>query len=184
VAARRSRDAERERALVGRAQRARPPPGDLLQGQAQRLGVGELAVQERERELQRRELLVGERDRRQVEVLRPQRVVLLLGDPVERPLDRELDPERVELRAVGVEAAGERVLVHAAVALDVAPDLERGDGPPLRHQVGDQRELADELLGVLRHRASTIEPQPVRRPHCAQPIRSFRAFCAGIRSRA
>jgi len=86
-----------------------------------------------------------------VEVLRPQRVVLLLGDAVERLVDRELDPERVELRAVGVEPPGEGVLVHAAVTLDVPADLERRDGPALRHEVRDQGELADELLGVLRH---------------------------------
>ena len=136
---------------VGRAQRARPAPRDLLQREAQRLGVGELAVEQRQRGLQRGELGVGERDRGQVEVLRAQRVVLLLGDAVGRLVDRQLDAERLELGAVGVEAARERVLVHAAVALDVAADLQRGDGTALGHQVRDQRELTDELLGVLRH---------------------------------
>ena len=152
---------ERDRALVGRVQRARAAPGDLLQREAQRLGVGELAVEQRERGLQAGELLVGERDRREVEVLRAQRVVLLLGDAVGRLLDRQLDAERLELGAVGVEAAGEGVLVHAAVALDVAPDLQRGDGPALGHEVRDERELTDELLGVLRHRRTTIRPRPM-----------------------
>jgi hypothetical protein len=130
---------------------ARPPPGQLLEGEPQRLGVGELPVEQAERRLQGGELVVGERDGGEVEVLRPQRVVLLLGDTVGRPVDRELDAERLELGAVGVEAARERVLVHAAVALDVATDLQGRDGPALGHQVRDQRELADELLGVLGH---------------------------------
>ena len=73
-------------------------------------------------------------------------------------------PERVELRAVGVEAAGERVLGHVRVALDVAPDLRGRDGPALRHQVGDQRELPDQLLGVLRQRPSTLVSAPWREP--------------------
>jgi hypothetical protein len=144
-------DAERERRLRGGTQRARPAPRDLLQGEPQRLGVGELTVEQVERELQRRELGVGELDRRQVEVLRPQGVVLLLGDAVDRLVDGQLDPQRVELGAVGVEAARERVLVHAAVALNVPADLERGDRPALGHQVRDQRELADQLLSVLGH---------------------------------
>jgi hypothetical protein len=86
-----------------------------------------------------------------VELLRAQRVVLLLGDGVRRLLDGEVDPERLQLGAVGVEPARERILVHAAVALDVTPDLQGRHGPALGHEVGDQRQLADELLGVLRH---------------------------------
>ena len=74
----------------------------------------------------------------------------------------QLDAERLELGAVGVEAAREGVLVHAAVALDVAPDLQRGHRPPLGHEVRDQRQLADQLLGVLRHRRVTIRPSPMR----------------------
>jgi hypothetical protein len=128
-----------------------PPPGDLLQGEPQRLGVGELAVEQRQRGGERGELRVGELDRGEMEVLRAQRVVLLLGDAVDRLLDRQRDAQRLELRAVGVEAAREGVLVHPAVALDVPLDVERGDRPALGHQVGDQRELADQLLGVLGH---------------------------------
>jgi len=140
-----------DRALVGRPQRAGASPGDLLQGEAQGLGVGEFAVEQVQRRLQRRELFVGEGDRPQVEVLGAQRVVLLLGGPVGRALDRQLDAQRFELGAVGVEAPREGVLVHAAVALDVGADLQGRDRAPLRHQVGDQRKLADELFGVLRH---------------------------------
>ena len=152
VAAGRGRDAERDRALLGSLQRAGTPPGDLLQREAQRLGVGEFAVEQAQRGLQRRELLVGERDRGQMEVLRAQRVVLLLGRAVGGALDGQLDAQRFELGAIGVEAPRERVLVHAAVALHVAADLKRRDRPALGHQVGDQRQLADQLLGVLCHR--------------------------------
>ena len=53
----------------GALQRAGPAPGDLLQREAQRLGVGELAVEQRQRGLQRGQLGVGELDRGQVEVL-------------------------------------------------------------------------------------------------------------------
>ena len=162
VAAGRGGDAERDRVLLGRPQRAGTPPGDLLQRQAQRLGVGEFAVEQAQRGLQRRELLVGERDRGQVEVLRAQRVVLLLGRPVGGALDGQLDAQRFELGAVRVEAPRERVLVHAAVALHVAPDLQRRDRPALGHQVGDQRQLADQLLGVLCHRLQKIEARGER----------------------
>ena len=150
AAAGRRRDAEPDRLARVRAQRARAAPGDLLQREPQRLGVGELAVEQRQRRLQRGALGVGERDRRQVEGLGRERVVLLLGEAVRGLVDRQVDPERVELGAVGVEAPRERVLGHVRVALDVAPDLRRRHGTPLRHQVGDQRQLADQLFRVLR----------------------------------
>ena len=150
-AARRAGDAEPDRALGGRAERARAAPGELLQREPQRLGVRELAVEQAQRGLQRRELGVGELDRGEEEGLGRERVVLLLGEAVGRPVDREVDAERVELGAVRVEAARERVLGHVRVALDVAPDLRRRHGPPLGHQVGDERQLPDQLLGVLRH---------------------------------
>jgi len=70
-----------------------------------------------------------------MEVLRPQRVILLLGDAVERLLDGERDPQRFKLGAVGVKTARERIFVHAAVSLDVAFDVERGHRPALRHQI-------------------------------------------------
>jgi hypothetical protein len=149
--ARRAGDAQRDRALLGRRQRARAAPGDLLQGQAQRLGVGELAIEQLQRRAQRGKLLVGEGDRRQVEVLRRQRVVLLLDQAVDRLLDREHDAERLKLGAVGVEPSRERVLVHHAVSLDITPDLGRGDRATLGHEIRDERELTDQFLGVLGH---------------------------------
>jgi hypothetical protein len=86
-----------------------------------------------------------------VEGLRRQRVVLLLGEAVGRLVDRQVDAEPVQLGAVGVEAAGEGVLGHVRVALHVAADLRGRDRAPLGHQVRDERQLPDELLGVLRH---------------------------------
>ena len=156
VAAGGAGDSERDGVLLGGGQRARPAPRDLLKREPERLGVGEFAIQELERRPQSGQLRVGELDRRQMEVLRRQRVGLLLDLAVDRLLDRQHDPERLELRAIRVEAACERVLVHHAVPLDVAPDLVRGHGPTLRHQVRDQRQLADQLLGVLRHPAITV----------------------------
>jgi hypothetical protein len=150
-AAGRAGDAEPDRALRRRAERARAAPGELLEREPQRLGVRELAVEQAEGGLERRQLRVGEGDRRQEERLGRERVVLLLGEAVRGPVDGEVDAERVELGAIGVEAPGERVLRHVGVALDVAPDLRGGDGPPLGHQVGDERQLPDQLLGVLRH---------------------------------
>ncbi len=149
-------DAEPDRALGRRVERARPAPGDLLEREPQRLGVGELAVEQAQRRLQGGELGVGELDRRQVEGAARERVVLLLGEPVGRLVDAQVDAQRVELRAVGVEAPSEGVLRHVGVAFDVATDLRGGDRTPFRHQVGDQRELSDELLGVLRQGSSTI----------------------------
>ena len=138
AAAGRGGDAEADRLARVRAERARAPPGDLLQRQAQRLGVGELAVEQRQRGLQRCALVVGERDRRQVEGLGRERVVLLLGEAVGRLVHAQVDAERVELRPVGVEATRERVLGHIRVALDVAADLRRGHRASLRHQVRDE----------------------------------------------
>ena len=150
-AAGRARDAEPDGALHRRVERARAAPGELLEREPERLGVRELPLEQAQRGLERRQLGVGERDGREEERLGRERVVLLLGEAVRGPVDRQVDPERVELRAVGVEAARERVLRHVRVALDVAADLRRGHRPPFCHQVGDQRKLPDELLGVLGH---------------------------------
>ena len=152
-------------------------PGDLLQGQAQRLGVGEAAVgEQRERRAQRRQLVVGELDRVEVEVLGRQRVELGLEEALAGLLDPELDAEALELRAVGVEAAREGVVVHVAVALDLALDLEGRNRPALGHQERDQRELADQLLGVLRHGW-----QDSLRPHAMDFLRNlFGSLTSGI----
>ena len=85
--------------------------------------------------LQGRQLVVAELDRVQVEVLGRQRVELGLValQAVAGLLYLEGDPEALQLRAVGVEAARERVVVHVAVPLHLPLDLKRGDRPPLGH---------------------------------------------------
>jgi hypothetical protein len=141
-----------DRRPLALAERVRVTPGDLLQGEAQRLGVGKAAVgQQHQRRAQRRQLVGRELDLVEVEVLRGQRVELGLEEPLAGLLDPELDPEALELGPVRVEAPRERVVVHVAVALHLALDLERRNRPSLCHQERDQRELANQLLGVLRH---------------------------------
>ena len=172
-AAGRGGDAEADRLARVGPERARAAPGDLLQREPQRLRVRELAVEQRERGLQRRALGVGERDRRQMERLGRERVVLLLAESVGRLVDREVDPERVELRAVRIETSGEGILGHVRVALDVAPDLRCRYRTPFGHQVGDQRQLPDQLFRVLRQTARHL-----RVPAAAYPgqVRKFRTL--------
>jgi hypothetical protein len=157
-----------DRGSLRGSQRARTPPRDLLQRQAQRLRVGELAVEKVKRRLQRRQLVIGEADLRQVVVLRGQRVELglIALHALAGLLHLQGDAEGVELGAVGVEASREGVVVHVAVPLHLALYLERRGRPALSHEVGDQRELADQLLGVLGHARGRIDPAPRR------PIRS------------
>ena len=145
---------ERDRLVLGRAERRRLAPRELLEREPQRLRVGELAVEQAERHPQRAELGVRELDRRQVEVLRRQRVALRLVRAVGGLVDLQVDAERLELRAVRVEAAREGVVVHARVALHLLLDLERGDRAPLGHQERDQRQLPYELFGVFCHCAA------------------------------
>jgi hypothetical protein len=151
AAAGRGRHRHLDRCVGSAVERALPPPRDLLERQPQRLGVGELAVEQGERGPQRSELRVGELDRGQVVVLGRQRVELGLEEALAWPVDLERDPEALELGAVGIEPARERVLVHRAVPLDLLLDLERRDRAAIRHQERDQGQLADQLLGVLGH---------------------------------
>jgi len=122
---------------------------EVLQSEPQRLGVRELSLQQVEAGLQRRELLVGELERRQEVLLRAQRVELLARELV--ALGVQGHAERHQLGAVGVEAPSEGLVGHLRVALDVLLDVACSDRPPFRHQVGDERELADQLVGVVRH---------------------------------
>jgi hypothetical protein len=157
------RDRQGDRALLRSVERRGLPPRELLERQPQRLGVGELAVEQVERHAQRAQLLVGEGDRREVEVLRRQRVVLRLVVALGRLVDLQLDAERLELRAVRVEAAGEGLVVHLRVPLHVRLDLECRDGSPLGHQERDQGQLPDELLGVLGHTRHEDKRETARR---------------------
>ncbi len=60
----RAGDPERHGVLLGRRQRTRMTPGDLLQRKPERFSVGELAVEQLQRHTQGGELLVRECDRR------------------------------------------------------------------------------------------------------------------------
>src|SRR6201992_4022715 len=149
-------------------------PGDLLQRQAQRLGVGEAAVgEEQQRGRERGELGVVEGDRVEVEVLRRQRVERRLEEPLSRLLDAEWDAEALQLRPVRVEAPREGVVVHVAVALDLALDLQGRDRPPLSHQERDQRELSNQLLGVLCHASQDSVRALNGTAACAPSLASF-----------
>ena len=127
----------------GRAER------EVLQREAQRLGVRELALEVVERGLQRGELVVVELEPVEEVVLRAQRVELLARELV--PLRVERHAQRGQLGAIGVEAPRERLVGHLGVALDVPLHVAGGERPALRHQEGDERELADQLVGVVRH---------------------------------
>ena len=128
---------------------AGPAEREVLQREPQRLRVRELAVEEEERRLERGELVVAELELGQEVLLRAQRVELLAGELV--PLRVERHAERDELRAVRVEPAGERLVRHLRVALDVRLDVAGRERPPLRHEEGDERELPDQLVGVVTH---------------------------------
>ena len=151
----------------GLGERVRMAPGHLLEGEPERLGIGELTFgQQRERGAKGSQLVIGELDRRKVEVLRREGVELGLEEALARPIDLELDPEAVELGPIGIEATGKCVLVHHAVALDLTLDLERRDRPPLGHQERDQRKLPNQLLGVFRHPAEDTDgPNPAIAPN-------------------
>ena len=121
---------------------------EVLQREPQRLCVGELAVQHAQAVEQRGQLLVVEVDRRQEVLLLAQRVELLAGELVAARGDGHA--KALELCPVRVVAARERFVAHVRVALDVVLDVSCGDRTLLRHQVRHQRELADELVGVVR----------------------------------
>src|SRR5205823_1002017 len=87
------RDAERHAAVLRRGERRRLAPRQLLQRQPQRLRVGELAVEQREQRAQGTQLLVGELDRREVEVLGWERIVLRLVVALGGLVDLQLDAQ-------------------------------------------------------------------------------------------
>ena len=150
---------------------------EVLQREAQRLGVGEAALEQVEAGLQRRELVVVEIERRQEVALGAQRVELLAGELVALGLER--DPEPVlQLGPIGVEAAGERLVAHLLVALDVRLDVARGQRPQLGHQERHQRELADQLVGVVAHGLSSLQ---ARKPSESRSGRRRAAVPRGTR---
>ena len=84
------------------------------------------------------------------------------------------EPE--ELRAIRVEPARERLVGHLRVPLDVRLHVAGGERAPFRHQEGDQRELTDQLVGVVRHVVELIARRVVS--YAATLLRS-RCWCDG-----
>src|SRR5213076_1253208 len=109
------------------------------------LRVGELPLEQVEGGLERRELVVVELQLVQEVVLRAEGVELLPGELV--TLRLEGHAEREQLGAIRVEAACERLVRHLRVALDVRLDVPSGEEAALGHEKGDERELADQLVG-------------------------------------
>ncbi len=143
--------------LGRRLSEARPAEGEVLEREPERLCVRELPLEEVEAGLERRELVVRELERRQEVVLRRERVELLARELV--PLGFEWDAEREQLRAVRVEPSRERLVRHLRVALDVLLDVARRQRAELGHEERHQRELADELVGVVGHSARLYLPR-------------------------
>jgi impB/mucB/samB family len=138
-----------QRALRGGLELRRAAEGEVLEREAQRLRVRELPVQQVQGDLERGELLVVEVELREEVLLGTERVELLARELV--PLRVERHAEGDELAAVGVEPPGEGLVGHLRVALDDRLDLAGGQRPALRHEEGDERELSDELVCVVRH---------------------------------
>ena len=57
--------------------------------------------------------------------------------------------------AATMRESGDALVASLGITLGMQLDLGCGDGAPLGHQVADERELTDELLGVLRHAVAT-----------------------------
>src|SRR5207302_7325984 len=74
--------------------------------------------------------------------------------PIFVPLRLQGDTERDELGTIGIEPARKSLVRHLLVALDVRLDVPGGQWTALGHEEGDERELADELVGVVRHARS------------------------------
>ena len=120
---------------------------EVLQRQPQRLGVREAPFEQEEARLERGQLLVVELELGQEVALGAQRVELLARELVALRVERHAECD--ELCAVGVEAPRERLVAHLLVALDVRLDVARRQRAPLRHQERDQRELTNQLVGVV-----------------------------------
>src|SRR6476469_979621 len=119
---------------------------EVLEGEAQRLGVGELAVEQMHRGRERGELGIRQVEAGQEVVLLQERIQLLAGEVVALRLQWHAESE--QLAAIGIEAARECLVRHFRVALDGLLDVASGGGAPLRHQVRHERELTYEFVGV------------------------------------
>ena len=132
----------------------RAPEGEILQREPERLGVRELSLQVVESCLERGELVVVELEPVEEVVLGAERVELLARELVALGLER--NAECGQLGAIRVEASRERLVRHLAVALDVRLDVPGRQRTALGHQEGDEGELADELVSVVRHAHSEL----------------------------
>ena len=147
--------------LVGASSNPGRPKCEVLERQAQWLGVGELPLEVVERGLQRGELVVVQLEPVEEVVLRAKGVELLSGELV--PLRVERHSQGGQLGPIGVEAAGEGLVRHLGVPLDVPLHVARGERSALRHQEGNERELTDQLVGVMRHAATELNrSEPAR----------------------
>jgi hypothetical protein len=155
---------------------ARPPEGEVLQREPEGLGVGELPLEHEERRRQRRQLLVVELELVEEVVLRAQGVELLACELVALGMQRHA--ERDQLRAVGVEAARERLIAHLRVALDVRLHVTGRQRAPLGHQEGYERQLSDQLVGVVRHGRPSLSTGGQPADYAAIVVRS-RCWCDG-----
>src|SRR4029450_7344321 len=102
---------------------------------------------------------------------------LFAGELVTLRLER--DPERQQLGAVGGEAPREGLVRHLLIALDVLLHVACGQRSPLGHEEGHQRELADQLVGVVRQGAPTLSSR-----YAATFERDSRCWCEGQYSRS
>ncbi len=152
------------RGAAGRPLEGGPSESEVLEREPERLGVREASLQQEERGLERRQLVVGELELTEEVALGAERVELLAREFV--PLRVERHPQGEQLGAVGVEPAGERLVRHLRVALDVSLDVARGERTSLRHQKGDEGELSDQLVGVVRH-GRPILADPTAAPESA-----------------
>src|SRR5207248_3402036 len=78
-----------------RVSEAGPSEREVLQSQAERLGVRELALQKVEARLERGQLVVRELELGQEVVLRPERVQLFAGELVALRLERDAEGEQL-----------------------------------------------------------------------------------------
>ena len=147
VGVERGQELDRGRLRPGVGARPRPAEREVLEREPQRLGIRELALEQVEAGLERRQLVVGELDRRQEVLLLAQAVELLRRELV--AARRDGDSQILELAAIGVVAPRERLVAHVGVPLDVGLHVARRDGSLFRHEVRHERELADELVGVV-----------------------------------
>ncbi len=138
---------------LGRLGRRLPEAGaserEVLEGQTQGFRVGELPLEVVEGGLERGKLVVVQLEPVEEVVLGAECVQLLSRELVALGLER--DAEGRQLGTIGVETTRERLVGHLAVPLDVRLHVTRGEQAALRHQERDERELPDELVGVVRH---------------------------------